>query len=113
MMGIHKLLLVFGLTILLPWTAFTAGSASKQSDGETSKIIWQDENTMRMETPDEADYMLIRDGKAYMVSNPESGEPEVVEVGGMMQAFVQMAESMGEGQAIPEEVGRAEATGEG
>ncbi|TGY87666.1 hypothetical protein E5163_14635 [Marinicauda algicola] len=44
-------------------------STPSQPGSETATIAWQDADTLRIDTPDPAGYMLIRDGNAYAVTD--------------------------------------------
>lgn len=70
---------------LLPLSVMAAGSAVLQFDGDTTNLSWQDNRTVRIDTPGEDNsFMLIRDGKAYVVQT-EDGAPQVMEIGDMMR----------------------------
>jgi len=63
------------------------GSTPTGESTETTIITWHDTDTMRMDIGDTTDYMLVRDGKMYMVSQSD-GEMEVMDLSGM-SAMVQ------------------------
>lgn len=62
----------------LLWGAASAGgNATWSGGGQSMQIDWRDADTVRMNTSAN-DYMLVRDGKAYMVSN-RGGQPMVLD----------------------------------
>lgn len=62
---------------LLWGAALAGGSATWSGGGQSMHIDWRDADTVRMNTS-ASDYMLVRDGKAYMVSN-RGGQPMVLD----------------------------------
>lgn len=69
---------------LLPLSVMAAGSAVLQFDGNTTELSWQDNRTLRIDTPGEDGFMLIQDGKAYVVQT-DAGAPQVMEFGDMVR----------------------------
>lgn len=81
------------LIALIPFSAWSAGTATIQAGGESNSMSWLDNSTVRFDMPAaNGSYMVSRDGKTYMV-NPKAagGMPPVMEVGGMIQGFANMA----------------------
>lgn len=80
---------VFFAAILLffPLAAHPGGSAVVQTSGDTVHLSWRDSNTLRMQSPGETDYMILRDGKVYEITY-EDGHPTVIDVGEMMKGFM-------------------------
>lgn len=75
---------------LTPLPLLAAGSATIKSGAEISEISWLDTQTVRMDLAAEGGYMVLREGKIYMVyTDPEGGMPPVMEVGDMMQGLVE------------------------
>ncbi|MCK9517011.1 MAG: hypothetical protein WCZ18_06620 [Ottowia sp.] len=84
-----KWALAFALTLLAPLPALAAGSATIANGDDVSQLSWQDTQRIRVDLPGDEGYMVLRDGKTYMVSaRPESGMPPVMEVGDMMRGMV-------------------------
>lgn len=81
------------LIILMPFSAWAAGTATIQVGGENNTMSWLDNNTVRFDMPAaNGSYMVSRDGKAYMVNTKASGGmPPVMEIGDMMQGFANMS----------------------
>lgn len=79
------------LLACVPVWALAAGSATFDSGGgDTSRMHWQDAQTVRMDMADGDGHMVLRQGKLYMVSaQAGSGIPPVLEIGSMMQGFAQ------------------------
>lgn len=76
--------------------AWAGGSATWSGGGQSMRIDWQDTDTVRMGTSGD-DYMLVRDGNAYMVSN-RGGQPMVID-------WAAMRSMMGGGNAGPQAQG--------
>lgn len=93
----HRWPLALALAALMPLPLQAAGSASLDNGDEVSELQWQDAQTVRIDMSGQAGYMLLRDGKVYMV-NPaaDGGMPPVMEVGAMMQ---DMADAFGDDDA--------------
>lgn len=92
------------LTLALsPLYACAAGTATIETDGESSTIAWLNNSTIRVDMPFAyGGYMVARDGKIYMVStNSTGGMPPVMEIGGMMQGFAAMGNKAGGDSAGP------------
>ncbi len=98
------------LAALLPLPALAGGTATVQSGQEVTRVSWQAGGAIRINDADDADYMLVRDGKAYAVTM-EDGQPQVMELGGMMKAFADAAQQSGQAQALPDKVDSVVATG--
>lgn len=95
-----KLLLELGslaaVTLLVPSLALAGGKATMVtssaltqmeeqklgSESATLTMTWQDTNTIRMDFGDSSHYLLMRDGKAYSVTQSE-GETQVMDMAGM------------------------------
>lgn len=91
-------------TLLLPSIALAGGQAtlvsvteSMQVAGQTIEkesnkitIIWDDVHTLRMDLGDSSHYLLMRDGKAYSISQ-EGGETLVMD----MESMRSMVQAMG------------------
>lgn len=86
----QKRALALALALLAPLPLLAAGSATLANGSEVNTLAWQDAQTVRMDLSTEDGYMLLRDGKVYMV-NPQAtgGMPPVMEVGSMMQGMVE------------------------
>lgn len=67
-------------------------STPTDKTSETTTITWRDAETLRMDIGDDTDYMLVRDGKMYMVSESE-GEINVMDLSGMSAMVQAMASS--------------------
>lgn len=95
---------------LLPCTAFAGGKAtmittsqpmqqpgrsapSGASTQSTTLLTWRDADTLRMDMGNDGEYMIVRDGKAYSVSQ-DDGETMVMDMEGM-SAMVQAMASKG------------------
>lgn len=74
----NKLIFIV-LVTLMPLTASAGGTAIIEGGG---KIAWLDANTSRMDMEDQHGYMILRDGKAYMITT-EGGQPRVIDMGGI------------------------------
>lgn len=101
------------LIALMPFTAWAAGTATIQVDGDSNTMSWLDNNTVRFDMPGAEDsYMISREGKTYMV-NPKAsgGMPPVMEVGDMIKGFAEMAED-DETSVLTMRIKSAKATGE-
>lgn len=82
------------LIALMPFSAWAAGTATIQTGDESNTMSWLDNSTIRFDmAAAQGSYMISREGKTYMV-NPKAsgGMPPVMEVGGMIQGFADMAE---------------------
>ncbi|TEA79326.1 hypothetical protein [Allopusillimonas ginsengisoli] len=99
-LALHAALLTIALGPLCAWAA---GTATITTDGESNTMSWLNSNTIRFDMPStDGSYMIARDGKAYMVSTEAAGGmPPVMEIGGMMQGFGEMANSEEGGKASP------------
>lgn len=88
---------------LAPLSAWAAGTATIETSGDSNTMAWLDQHTIRFDMPStDGSYMISRDGKAYMVNTDASGGmPPVMEIGGMMQGFAEMANSEEGGKASP------------
>lgn len=87
----HRLsALPFALALLAPLPLLAAGTATLDNGNESNEFVWQDTQTARINLPAEDGYMVLREGKLYMVNtNAGSGMPPVVEIGDMMQGMVE------------------------
>lgn len=85
--------LLAGLLLGLSGIAWAGGNATWSADGQSMSIAWRDAQTVRMEVQG-GDYMLVRGGKAYMISH-RGGQPMVIDLSAMRQAMDQMAGSPG------------------
>lgn len=82
--GLSALALVYASTAL-------AGSATVESpDGERMVFEYADGNKLRLNTPQQDTYMLVRDNTLYAVSY-NNGQPMVVNASTMMKGFADMA----------------------
>lgn len=97
------------LVALLPLPVLAGGSAIFKSDDGDTEILWQTDGAVRVGQTGSQEYMLMRDGKAYMVSH-EDGEAQVMEMTGIVQAMGDMANSSAD-LPIPETVDSVKATG--
>ena len=80
--------LALALTVLTPLPLLAAGSATIKNGDDVSRMSWQDPQTVRTDTATEDAYMVLRDGKTYLVSTQiDSGMPPVMEVGDMVQGL--------------------------
>lgn len=77
---------IAGLLLSLPLLAWASGTAVLKADNETLHISWQGTKTLRMQSADTRDYMLLREGKVYSVGY-EGKQPVVLELSQMMQGF--------------------------
>lgn len=85
-------LLSTSLGLALP--AHAAGSATIAADHQKAfQIEWLDTNTVRMGEQNASEYMVLRDGKAYMVQ-AGSDEGRVIEIGDMMRTLGQVAKGL-------------------
>ncbi len=77
-----------GLTPL----AHAAGSATISTDeNKTFQVEWLDPQTVRMGEQNANEYMVLRDGKAYMV---QAEQGSVMEMGEMMRTLSQVAKGL-------------------
>lgn len=82
------------LALLLPLQLLAAGTANLITDNQSHQLLWDDQQMVRMNMPDEGAYMLLRAGKVYMISpQAAGGMPMVMEIGGMMQGMAAAAMS--------------------
>lgn len=75
------------LTTALP--ALAGGQATLEASGEgagTMQLSWADEDTVRLDPGNQPAYMLVRDGKAYSVSNA-GGQTMVMDLSSMSGAM--------------------------
>lgn len=69
---------IFAGILLWSAVAWSGGSATwTGGGGQSVRIDWRDADTVRMNTSED-DYMLVRDGNAYMVSH-RGGRPMVID----------------------------------
>lgn len=76
------LILIF---LAAPVAAFASGTATVQSGSEHQRkttLEWRDVHTLRMQQAGEQQYVLLRDGKTYMVMS-RGGKPMVIDVSSM------------------------------
>ncbi|MES1943408.1 hypothetical protein PC39_04792 [Salinisphaera sp. PC39] len=85
--------LLGGLLAALSAAVWADGSATWGAGGQSMSIAWRDAQTVRMDVQG-GDYMLVRDGNAYMVSH-RGGQPMVIDLSAMRQAMGGMAGSAG------------------
>lgn len=108
--GIRKGLCL-SLLAALPLTGLAAGSATLGTGQATSRILWQDSDTLRMQQgSNDGDYFLVRDGTAYSVTN-RGGKPMVIDMGAMLQMMRGAAGSQDAQPNLPQP-GSFEATGD-
>lgn len=82
--GLSALALIYASTAL-------AGSATVESpNGERMVFEYADGNKLRLNTPQQDTYMLVRDNTLYAVSY-NNGQPMVVNASTMMKGFADMA----------------------
>lgn len=82
--GLSALALIYASTAL-------AGSATVESpNGERMVFEYADGNKLRLNTPQQDTYMLVRDNTLYAVSY-NNGQPMVVNASTMMKGFASMA----------------------
>lgn len=74
---------------LLPLATLAGGTATIESDGQTSTIHWQDNGNLRMGLGQADGYLIVREGTPYTVINRD-GTPMVMDMSGMLQAFADM-----------------------
>lgn len=91
-------LIAFMTALLIPLTALASGTATVESNGQTSKLYWQDDGALRMGMGQKDGYAIIRDGKTYSVTS-DDGSPVVMDISGMMQAFAGMAGDAADSQS--------------
>lgn len=83
------------ITVLHPVTAVAGGTAVVESSAASSpvasaaeatrtELAWQSEDVVRIQTSGDGDYIVSRDGKAYLVSH-EAGQPSVMDMAAMMK----------------------------
>lgn len=104
------------LSSVIASTALAGGSATFQSSpaGQADTNLtfrWQDSHTVRMDTHGQSSYMLVRDGKAYSVTNA-GGQPMVMDLsslgkmagqGGQSSPTLAQAQSVSEWEATGRE----------
>jgi len=77
-------------TIITASQPMQPGRHSKSGASETMTVTWRDANTLRMDMGDQASYLIMRDGKAYSVTQA-GGQVRVMD----MSAMMKMMQSMG------------------
>lgn len=83
--GLSALAMIYAGTAL-------AGSATVESPGGERMVFeYADGNKLRLNTPEQNTYMLVRDNTLYAVSY-NNGQPMVVNASTMMKGFANMAE---------------------
>lgn len=82
--------LALALSLLVPQPLLAAGTATMANGHEIHELAWLGPQTVRVDMSTEAGYMVLRDGKTYLV-NPQAtgGMPPVMEVGDMMQGLAE------------------------
>lgn len=92
------------LLIALPALAIAGGKATFEISGQadaTTTLTWQDAETLRMQSGAQPGYILLRDGKAYSVTNV-GGTPRVMALQGMMKMMQGMGKQAGHTPAAPD-----------
>lgn len=89
------MVLLSGLAAL-PVLSLAAGTATIQADHKTSQVEWLDSQTVRLDQAGEDRYIVLRDGKAYLVSD-QQGQPRVMDMGEMAQTLNQVAKGLTRG----------------
>lgn len=85
----RRLSLVLALATFVPLPLLAAGTATIDNGEEVNNLYWQDAQTVRMDMSAESSYMLLRDGKTYIVDpDADASMPPVMEVGAMMRGMV-------------------------
>lgn len=77
------------LLALAPLPLLAAGTATLNTGSGNVDLSWHDAQTLRMHTAQSPGYMLLREGKIYMVNPEGSGMPPVLELSSMMQGLMQ------------------------
>jgi|GEM_PF-2865361 len=54
-----------------PMPALTGGSATFALGGDTMNLAWRGDGNMRLDSPDSDDHLIIRNNKAYMVTQQD------------------------------------------
>lgn len=106
----HKQAFLGFMLILFPALTFAAGSAILESNGEKMEIQWLNSDTVRLGEVNAKEYSLLKNGKAYSVFY-DNGQPQVIELGAMLQAMGQMAQQMADEYPDFGEVITTKATG--
>ncbi|HET7371135.1 MAG TPA: hypothetical protein VFK45_09895 [Gammaproteobacteria bacterium] len=102
---LNKLLVATALVFVVPALGMAGGRATFQGSSPqthqstTMHIVWEDENTLRMEVGSDA-YMIVRDGKAYTVTM-RGNKPVVMEMGGMMKMMGAIAKQANKSKQTP------------
>lgn len=106
--------LMAAIVVLLPCVALAGGKATMVTTSQpvqqpgrsatagtptTMTITWRDADTLRMDMGNEGDYFIMRDGKAYSVSQSD-GETMVMDMEGM-GAMVQAMANKGKKKENP------------
>lgn len=80
----RRFLLMLFLTVTTP--AWAGGSATVIADRATGPVAlaWRDSETVRLDMPGHPGYMIVRDGRAYLVSSA-AGQPVVMSMASMAQ----------------------------
>jgi hypothetical protein len=91
------------LSIMMPLSAGAAGSAFVQSGHQTTQLFWQDGGNVRIGADGAPNYMLMRSGKAYLVSF-EQGKPLVMQADSMVRNMISMSSGLQNGRSIPKSV---------
>lgn len=79
----------FMAATLLPLATLAGGTATIESDGQTSTIHWQDNGNLRMGLGQTDGYLVVREGTPYTVIN-RGGTPMVMDMSGMLKTFASM-----------------------
>lgn len=79
-------LLISLCAIALPGQALAAGKAVIQNGSKTTKLAWQDDGTVRIESSESRGYMIIRDGNTYFVTRA-GDKPRVMKMGHLFKAL--------------------------
>lgn len=90
-----------------PGRSAPAGTSGPKTE---MTITWRDVDTLRMEMGDEGDYLLMRDGKAYSVSQSD-GQTMVMDMEGMGAMVQAMASKGGQNKNPFGSIDSVEATG--
>ncbi len=89
-----RLMLLLAMAALsLPLAALADGEATfamGPDQAETMTLIWKNADTLRMQPPGSPDYLIVRDGKAYSVTDVD-GTPQVIAMADMMKMMGAMA----------------------
>lgn len=89
MARLNQALATLALAALVPAGAWAAGQATLKADADTVRVAWDDAGHLRVDMPGDDGALISRDGQVYMVTQ-EGGQPVVMEVGSMMNAFTAM-----------------------